>query len=100
MIRKLGMIKFCYQEKELESPKDKVKSLRLWISTDPELSASLNCNEKLEKVRNPGCWKYLEVCWKTYIARENHCYQITGGLPISLSTLASSLKLQGFKRNK
>ena len=62
MIRKLGMIKFCYQEKELKSPKDKVKSLRLWISTDPELSASLNCNEKLEKVKEildaGSTWKY------------------------------------------
>ena len=31
--------------------KDKVKSLGLWLSTDPELSASLNYNEKLEKVK-------------------------------------------------
>ena len=32
--------------------------------------------------------------------RENHCYQVISGLPISLSTLASLLKLQGFNRNK
>ena len=36
--------------KELKWPKDKVKSLGLWISTDRELSASLNYNEKLEKL--------------------------------------------------
>ena len=33
--------------KELKWPEDKVKSLGLWISTDRELSASLNYNEKL-----------------------------------------------------
>ena len=32
--------------------------------------------------------------------RENHCYQVIGGLPISLSTLASLLELQSFRRNK
>ena len=36
----------------------------------------------------------------THIVRKNHCYQITSGLPISLSTLTSWFKLQGFKRNK
>ena len=38
----------------------------------------------------------------THIARElNHRqYQITSGLPISLPTLVSSLKLQSFKRNQ
>ena len=45
--------------KELKWPKDKVKSPALWISTDPELSASLNYNEKLEKVKEIlKCWKY------------------------------------------
>ena len=46
--------------KELKWPKDKVKSLGLWISTDQELSASLNYNEKLEKVKEIlRCWKYI-----------------------------------------
>jgi len=44
--------------KELKWPKDKVKSLGLWISTDPDLSASLNYNEKLGKVKEIlRCWK-------------------------------------------
>ena len=45
-----GNEKILLSEKKLKWPKDKVKSLGLWISADPELSASLNYNEKLEKV--------------------------------------------------
>ena len=48
--------------KKLKWPKDKVKSLGLWISTDPELSASLNYKEKLEKVKEIlRCWKYRRL---------------------------------------
>ena len=65
----IGNDKIQLSGKELKWPKDKVKSLGLWISTDRELSASLN-------------------------------YNVIGGLPISLSTLASLLKLQSFSRNK
>ena len=36
----------------------------------------------------------------THTDKENHCYQVISGLPISLSTLASQLKLQGFNQNK
>ena len=43
-------------------PKEKVKSLGLWISTNPELSASLNYSEKLEKVKEIlRCWKYRRL---------------------------------------
>ena len=80
----IGNDKILLSGKELKWPKDKVKSLGLWISTDRELSASLNYNEKLEKV------KEILRC----------CYHFISGLPISLSTLASLLKLQGLKRNK
>ena len=48
--------------KELKWPKDKVKSLGLWISTDRELSASLSYNEKLEKVKEIlRCWNYRRL---------------------------------------
>ena len=48
--------------KELKWPKGKVKSLGLWISTDRELFASLNYNEKLEKVKEIlRCWKYCRL---------------------------------------
>ena len=40
----------------------KVKALGLWISTDPEMSASLNFNEKLESVRKIlSCWRYRRL---------------------------------------
>ena len=35
----------------MEFPKDRVKSPGVWVSIEPELSASLNYNEKLEKVK-------------------------------------------------
>lgn len=58
----VGNDKILLSGKELKWPKDKVKSLGLWISTDPELSASLNYNEKLEKVKEIlRCWKYRRL---------------------------------------
>ena len=47
----LEMKQSCYLENELKWPKEKLKPLWLWISTNPELSASLNNSEKLEKVK-------------------------------------------------
>ena len=58
----VGNDKILLLGKELKWPKDKVKSLGLWISTDPELSAFLNYNEKLEKVKEIlRCWKYRRL---------------------------------------
>ena len=58
----IGNDKIQVPRKELKWPKDKVKSLGLWVSTDPELSASLNYNEKLEKVKELlRCWKYRRL---------------------------------------
>ena len=58
----IGNGKILLPGKELKWPKDKVKSLGIWISTDPELSASLNYNEKLEKVNEIlRCWKYRRL---------------------------------------
>ena len=43
-------------------PKYKVKALGVWFSTDPEATATLNYNEKLDKVRNVlSCWKYRRL---------------------------------------
>ena len=43
-------------------PKYKVKALGVWFSIDPEATATLNYNEKLDKVRNvPSCWKYRRL---------------------------------------
>ena len=58
----IGNDKIQLSGKELKWAKDKVKSLGLWISTDRELSASLNYNEKLEKVKEIlRCWKYCQL---------------------------------------
>lgn len=43
-------------------PKCKVKALGVWFSNDPEVTATLNYNEKLDKVRNVlSCWKYRRL---------------------------------------
>ena len=48
--------------KNLKWPKTKVKTLGLWISTDPDLSTRLNYDKKLEKVKEIlNCWKYRRL---------------------------------------
>ena len=43
-------------------PKHKVKALGVWLSVDPEATASLNYNEKLDKIRNIlSSWKYRRL---------------------------------------
>ena len=62
IVASIGNDKILLPGKELKWPKDKVKSLGIWISTDPELSASLNYNEKFEKVKEIlRCWKYRRL---------------------------------------
>ena len=40
-------------------PRYKVKALGVWFSTDPEETAALNYNEKVDKERNIlSCWKF------------------------------------------
>ena len=58
----IGNDKILVPGKEPKWPKDKVKFLGLWVSTHPELSASLNYNEKLEKVKELlRRWKYRRL---------------------------------------
>ena len=58
----IGNEKIMLPGKELKWPKEKVKSLGLWISTNPELSASLNYSKRLEKVKEIlRCWKYSKI---------------------------------------
>ena len=48
--------------RNLSWPKYKVKALGVWFSVDPEATATLNYNEKLDKVRNVlSCWKYCRL---------------------------------------
>ena len=43
-------------------PKYKVRALGIWFSNDPEATATLNYNEKLDKARNVlSCWKYRRL---------------------------------------
>ena len=43
-------------------PRYKVKALGVWFSIDPEETAALNYNEKVDKVRNIlSCWKYRRL---------------------------------------
>ena len=43
-------------------PKYKVKALGVWFSIDPEATATLNYNEKLDKVQNVlSCWQYRRL---------------------------------------
>ena len=39
-------------EKNFKWPKYKIKALGFWFSIDPQATATLNCNEKLDKDRN------------------------------------------------
>ena len=48
--------------RDFKSPKCKVKTLGLWLSVTPEISACLNYNEKIEKIRKTlSCWKYRRL---------------------------------------
>ena len=47
----IGNDEILLSGKKIEFPKDRVKSPGVWVPIEPELSASLNYNEKLEKVK-------------------------------------------------
>ena len=88
----IGNDKIQLSGKELKWPKDKVKSLGLWISTDRELSASLNYNEKLERVKEIlRCWKYrrLTLLGKITIIKS----LVVSQLVYLLSPLSSNYKV-------
>ena len=45
-------------EKDFKLVKDKVRALRIWLSTNPEATIEANYSEKLTKVRNSSsCWE-------------------------------------------
>ena len=58
----IGNDQITLPSKNFKWPKAKVKALGLWISTNTDMSASLNYNEKLENVRKMlSCWKYRRL---------------------------------------
>ena len=59
---KIGQEKISVPEKDFKWPKYKVKTLGLWLSTDPDLANTLNYKEKTEKIRKLlSCWKYRRL---------------------------------------
>ena len=53
--------KIC-RERNFKWPKEKVKTLGVWISTNPGTTLSQNYNEKLERVKAIlGCWKFRRL---------------------------------------
>ena len=59
---KCGSSEIQLPERNFKWPNHKVKALGVWLSVDPETTATLNYDEKLEKVRNTlSCWKYRRL---------------------------------------
>ena len=58
----IGNEKLILPGKDFKWPKYKVKTLGLWLSAKPELTALLNYSEKTEKIRKIlSCWKYRRL---------------------------------------
>ena len=58
----IGNEKLILPGKDFKWPKYKVKTLGPWLSVKPELSAFLNYNEKIAKIRKIlSCWKYRRL---------------------------------------
>ena len=58
----IGNEQLILPERDLKWPKCKVKTLGLWLSVKSEISARLNYNEKIEKIRKIlSCWKYRRL---------------------------------------
>ena len=54
-------LKIC-RERNFKWPKEKVKTLGVWLSTNPATTLSQNYNEKLERVKAIlGCWKFRRL---------------------------------------
>ena len=75
----IGNEKLILPGKDFKWPKYKVKTLGLWLSVKPEISALLNYNEKIEKIRKIlSCWKYRR-------------YSLLGRITVLKSLVASQL---------
>ena len=80
---KRGSSEELLPEKNFKWPNLKVKALGVWLSVDPEATATLNQEEKLEKVRNIlGCWKYRRL------------------ISACLCLITSTFKREGYQRSK
>ena len=59
---KCGCREISLPGRNFKWPKQKVKALGVWLSVEPEVTRTLNYDEKLEKVRNIlSCWIYRRL---------------------------------------
>ena len=59
---KIGYEQILVSGKNFKWPKYKVKTLGLWLLTDPDTALRLNYNEKTENIRKLlNCWKYRRL---------------------------------------
>ena len=59
---KVGSDFLLLPEKGFKWPRNKVKALGVWLSTDPDITISQNYNDKLEKINTIlGCWKFRRL---------------------------------------
>lgn len=84
---RLDMKKIVVLGKDLKWPKCKVKTLGLWLSTDSDLTITLNYDEKTEKVK---AIKLLEIS-QAHATRKNHRSKITGCITVGLLTFTIEL---------
>ena len=69
--------------------------LGVWFSIDPEATATLNYNEKLDKVRNVlSCWKYrrLTLIGKITVLKSLVASQLVYVLSLLYKQMRKSLK--------
>ena len=73
-------------EKGFKWPRNKVKALGVWLSTDPDITISQNYNNKLENINTIlGCWKFRRLI-------------LLGKITVLKSLLASQLVYLLYKR--
>ena len=68
--------KLCPQ-KDFKWPKKKVRALGVWLSTDPDVTISLNYKDKTEKIKLIlGCWKLrrLGLLGKITVLKKSHSF--------------------------
>ena len=80
---KRGSSEVLLPHTNFKRPNLKGKSLGVWLSVDPEATATLHQEEKLEKVRNIlACWKYRRL------------------ISACLCLITSTFKSEGYQRSK
>ena len=64
-----------FPEKNFKWPHKRVKALGVWLSTEPDLTVSLNYKDKLDKIKTIlECWKLhrLSLLGKITVLKSHH----------------------------